>query len=168
MAYLEVETHGVRLKITCQVFSCEIHDTWENRKVWCVVLRSLCSSKTGKPLFSYQCLADAFSYKARQHINNYVREYAQCDENFFDYLRHKRKIDPVVVEAVRVELSKDILAKTEVVCVQVNQSLGREDITSDNIRVAFEQIPCTVIRQQAMRELAKGTFHPKERVVLAE
>ncbi len=168
MAYLEVETHGVRLKITCQVFSCEIHDTWENRKVWCVVLRSLCSSKTGKPLFSYQCLADALRDKARQHINNYVREYAQCDENFFDYLRHKRKIDPVVVEAVRVELSKDILAKTEVVCVQVNQSLGREDITSDNIRVAFEQIPCTVIRQQAMRELAKGTFHPKERVVLAE
>lgn len=168
MAYLDVETHGTRLKITCQAFSCEIHDTWENRKVWFVILRSLCSPKTGKPLFSYLCIADAFRYKARQNINNYVREYEQCDENFFEYLRHKRKIDPVVVEAVRIELSKDILAKTDMVRVQVNQRLGREDVTSDNIRTAFEQIPCTVIRQQAMRELAEGRFHPKETVVLAE
>jgi hypothetical protein len=168
MAYLDIETDGIRLTITCQVFSCEIHDTWENRKVWFVILRSLCSPTTGKPLFSYQCLADAFGYKARQNIDNYVREYMQCDENLFDYLRHKRKVDPAVVEAVRVELSKDILAKTEVVRVQVNQHLGRHDITSDNIRVAFEHIPCTVIRQQAMRELAEGTFHPKEKVVLAE
>ncbi len=168
MAYLEVQFHENRCKIISQDFCCEIHDTWENRKVWCVMLRSLCSPKTGKPFFSYQCLADAFHYKARQNINNYVREYAQCDENFFEYLRHKRKIDPVVVEAVRAELDKDILAKTETVRIQVNQRLGREDITSANIRTAFEQIPCTVIRQQAMRGLAEGTFHPKEQVVLAE
>ncbi len=168
MAYLEVQFHENRCKIISQDFCCEIHDTWENRKVWCVMLRSLCSPKTGKPFFSYQCLADAFHYKARQNINNYVREYEQCDENFFEYLRHKRKIDPVVVEAVRAELDKDILAKTEIVRIQVNRRLGREDITSANIRTAFEQIPCTVIRQQAMRGLAEGTFHPKEQVVLAE
>lgn len=122
----------------------------------------------GKPLFSYQRIADAFGYQASQNINNYVREYEQCDENLFDYLRHKRKVEPVVVEAVRTELSKDILAKTEVVRVQVNHRLGRHDITSDNIRVAFEQIPCTVIRQHAMRGLADGAFHSKETVVLAE
>jgi transposase-like protein len=168
MASLEVKTNGDRLEIICQVFSCDIHDTWENRKAWFVILRSLCSPKTGKPLFSYQCIADAFAYKARQNINNYVRDYEQCDENLFDYLRHKRKVDPVVVEAVRAELSKDILANTEVVRVQVTQHLGRHDITSDNIRAAFDQIPCTVIRQQAMRGLAEGTFHPKEKVVLAE
>lgn len=168
MAYLEVQFHENRCKIISQDFCCEIHDTWKNRKVWFVILRSLRSPKTGKPLFSYQCLADAFRYKARQNIHNYVREYEQCDENFFEYLRHKRKIDPVVVEAVRAEFSQDILAKTETVRAQVNQRLGREDITSDNIRTAFEQIPCTVIRQQAIRGLANGTFHPKEQVVLAE
>jgi transposase-like protein len=168
MATLEVKFHDDRFDIISQVFCCSIHDTWENRKVWCVILRSLCSPKTGKPFFSYQCLADAFRYKARQNINNYVREYEQCDENFFDYLRHKRKVDPVVVETVRAELTKDLLAKTETVRVQVNQRLGRDDITSDNIRVAFEQIPCTVIRQHAMRGLAEGVFHPKEPLVLAE
>ncbi|MCP4403189.1 MAG: DDE-type integrase/transposase/recombinase [bacterium] len=168
MAYLEVRFHEHRCTIISQDVCCEIHDTWENRNVWCVILRSLCSPKTGNPLFSDQCLADAFGDKARQHINNDVREYEQCDENFFEYLRHTRKIDPVVVDAVRAELDKDILARTETVRIQVNQRLGREDITSDTIRTAFEQIPCTVIRQQALRGLAEGTFHPKETVVLAE
>jgi transposase-like protein len=168
MATLEVKFHDDRFDIISQVFCCTIHDTWENRKVWFVILRSLHSPTTGKPFFSYQSIADAFAYKARQNINNYIREYESCDENLFDYLRHKRKIDPVVVEAVRAELNQDILAKTETVRVHVNQRLGREDITSDNIRTAFEQIPCSVIRQQAMRGLAEGTFHPKEEVVLAE
>lgn len=168
MATLEVKFHDDRFDIISHVFCCTIHDTWENRKVWCVILRSLRSPTTGKPFFSYQRIAEAFAYKARQNINNYIREYEACDENLFDYLRHKRKIDPVVVDAVRAELNQDILAKTETVRVQVNQRLGREDITSDNIRTAFEQIPCTVIRQQAMRGLAEGAFHPKEAVVLAE
>ena len=168
MADLKVLFQENRCKIISQVFCCDLHDTWENRKVLFVMLRSLCSPTTGKPFFSYQCLADAFGYKARQNIHNYVREYEQCDENFFEYLRHKRKIEPLVVEAVYVELSQDILAKTETVRVQVNQRLGREDITSENIRTAFTQIPCTVIRQQAMREFAEGRFHPKEPVVLAE
>ena len=168
MADLEVRFHENRFEIISQVFCCTIHDTWENRKVWFVILRLLCSRETGKPLFSYQRIAAVFGYKARQNINNYVREYEQCDENLFDYLRHKRKVDPVVVEAVRAELSKNVLAKTGALCVQVNQQLGRHDLSSANIRVALEQIPCTVIRQTVLREIAAGAFHPKEDVVLAE
>ncbi len=107
-------------------------------------------------------LVDAFRNKARQHINNDVRESEPCDENVFGDLRHNHKVDPVMVEAVCGELSQDILAKTDVVRVPVNQRLGREDITSDNIRVAFAHIPCIVIRQQAMRELANRAFQSKE------
>jgi transposase-like protein len=168
MTSLEVKFNGNRLEIISQVFCCEIHDTWENRKVWFVILRSLCSPETGKRLFSYQRIADAFGYKARQNINNYVREYEQCDENLFDYLRHKRKVDPVVVEAVREELVKDVLAETGDLRIRVNQRLVREDLTSANMRVALEQIPCTVIRQKVLQEIAVGAFHPKEEVVLAE
>jgi transposase-like protein len=168
MASLEVKFHGNRLEIISQVFCCEIHDTWENRKVWFVILRSLCSPETGKSLFSYQRIAEAFGYQARQNIHNYVWEYEQCDENLFDYLCHKRKVDPVVVEAVREELGKDVLAKSGDLRIRVNQHLGREDVTSANIRVALAQIPCTVIRQKVLREIAEGAFHPKEDVVLAE
>jgi len=168
MATLDVKFYEDRFEIISQVFCCEIHDTWENRKVWFVILRSLCSPTTGKPFFSYQRIADAFAYKARQNINNYIREYEQCDENLFDYLRHKRKVDPTVVTAVREELGKDVLAKTSTLRIRVNQHLGRDDLTSANIQVALEQIPCTVIRATVLRELAEGAFHPKEEVVLAE
>jgi transposase-like protein len=168
MADLEVKFHENRFEIISQVFCCEIHDTWENRKVWFVILRSLCSPATGKPFFSYQRIADAFAYQARQNINNYIREYAECDENLFDYLRHKRKVDPVVVNAVREELGQHVLAKTGELRDHVNQRLGRNDITSAHIRVALEQIPCTTVRQSVLREIAEGAFHPKEEVVLAE
>ncbi len=168
MATLEVKFHDDSFDIISQVFCCTIHDTWENRKAWFVILRSLRSATTGKAFFSYQRIADAFGYKARQNINNYVREYEACDENLFDYLRHNRKVDPVVVTAVREELSRDVLAKTGALRTRVNQHLGRDDLTSANIRVALEQIPCTVIRATVLREIAQGAFHPKEEVVLAE
>ena len=168
MADLEVRFHDNRFEIISQVFCCTIHDTWENRKVWFVILRLLCSRETGTPFFSYQRIADAFGYKARQNINNYLREYEDCDENLFDYLRHNRKVEPVVVEAVRRELGKDVLATTSELGIRVNQRLGREDLSSANIRVALAHIPCTVIRANVLRELAKGAFHPKEEVVVAE
>jgi hypothetical protein len=168
MAYLEVKFNKNRLEINSQAFCCEIHNTWENRKVWFVMLRALHSPETGKPLFSYQAIADAFGYQARQNINNFVREYESCDENLFDYLRHKRKVDPSVVAAVREELRKHALIKSGVLCERVNQRLGRSELTSANIRTALEQIPCTVIRQSVLREIKQGAFHPKEEVVLAE
>ena len=168
MAYLEVKFNGTRCEIIRQVFCCDLHDTWENRKVWLVILRSVGSPETGNPLFSYPRLADVFGYPARQNINNSVRESAQCDENLCDYLRHKRKVDPVVVEAVRDELSQEVLAKTGELRLRVNQHLGRDDVPSANIRVALEQIPCPVMRAKVLGEIAEGAFHPKEDMVLAE
>jgi hypothetical protein len=166
MASFDVKFHENRLEITSQAFCCDIHDTWENRKVWFVVLRALCCPKSGKPLFSYQAIADAFGSQACQNIHNFVREYEQCDENLCDYLRHKRNVDPVVVEAVREELRRDVLIKATELGIRVNHRLGRDDLTSANIRVALEQIPCSVIRGPVLREIAAGSCHPKEEVVL--
>lgn len=136
MATLEVKFHDDSCEIISQVFCCTIHDTWDNRKAWFVILRSLRAPTPGKPFFSDQRIAEAFAYKARQNINNYVRDYEACDENLFEYLRHKRNVDPVVVNAVRDELGHDVLATTGAVCARVNRHLGRDDLTSANIRVA--------------------------------
>lgn len=168
MAHLEVRFHKTRVEIISQAFCCEIHDTWENRKVLFVFLRVLSSPETGKSLFSYQAIADAFGYKARQNINNFVREYEQCNENLFEYLRHRRKVDPVVVDAAREELRQNVLIKSGGLRIRVNQRLRREDLSPANIRAALEQIPCTVIRRSVLREIEQGAFHPKEEVVLAE
>ena len=74
----------------------------------------------------------------------------------------------ILIPAVRKELGKDVLAKTRELRIRVNQQLGREDLTSANIGVALEHIPCTVIRAKVLREIADGSFHPKEELVLAE
>jgi hypothetical protein len=61
---------------------------------------------------------------------------------------------------------RDVLAKSGALRIRVNQRLGRKDLTSANLRVALEQIPCTVIHQKVLHEAAVGAFHPKEEVVL--
>jgi transposase-like protein len=168
MAELDVKFHEGSVEIISHVFWCDLHDTWENRKAWVVILRSVCSLKTGKPLFRYQRMADAFGEKTRQNSNNDVREDEQWDANLVEYLRHKRKVDPVVVEAGRDEFGRDGLVKTGEVRMRVNQRLGREDLPSATIRVAFEHIPCTVVRARVVQEIAEGAFHPREEVGLAE
>jgi hypothetical protein len=39
MAILEVKFHDGSVEMISQVFCCTIHDTWENRKAWFVILR---------------------------------------------------------------------------------------------------------------------------------
>ncbi len=132
------------------------------------MLRALRSPKTGKPLLTYQAIADVFGYEDRRNINNVVREYTKCNENFFDDLRRKRNVDARVVEAVKEELRDNVLVKSDVLRDRVNQRLRRRDLTSDNITAALEQIPCTAIRSIVLREIEKGAFHPKEELVLEE
>ncbi len=40
MATREVKFHDDSFDIISQVLCCTIHDTWENRKAWFVILRS--------------------------------------------------------------------------------------------------------------------------------
>ncbi len=53
MAELEVKFHDGRFAIISQVFYCDIHDTWENRKVLFVMLRALRSPKAPVYVSSY-------------------------------------------------------------------------------------------------------------------
>lgn len=168
MASIEVEKQDKRLVIRSQAFCCDIRDTWENRKVVFVVFRLLRATKTGKPLFTYQSLADGFGYADRRNIHNYIQGFQHCDEDFLAYLRRKRKVDPLVVAAVEQELREEVFIPARDLRNRVNQRLHRGDLTSANIRAALEQIPCTVIRKTVLRELKKGGVHPKEEHVLSE
>jgi len=60
MANLTLTCQHNRLVITSQAFCLTLHKTWDKQKVLVIVLRALSSPDTGKPLFSYQQLADVF------------------------------------------------------------------------------------------------------------
>ena len=86
MAHLEVEIHDKTMVIRSQAFCCNFPDVGKNKKAVLVFLRALCSPETGKALFTYQCLADAFGYAARQNVENFVAEFHGGGENFAQFL----------------------------------------------------------------------------------
>jgi hypothetical protein len=168
MAYLQIKSHDNTVVIRSQAFCCNFPKTWTNQKVLVVILRALRSPETGKPLFTYQCLADAFGYPDRRNIHNYCQEFERCGGDLGDYLRRKRKVDPEVVAAVTAEVRQTPLVSEAVLCQRVSAHLGRADLTPTNIHVALEQVPCPVIRTPLRQQWEVGAFHPKEAVVLAE
>jgi transposase-like protein len=94
MAHLEVEIHDKTMVIRSQAFCCNFPDVGKNKKAVLVFLRALCSPETGKALFTYQRLADAFGYAARQNVENFVAEFHARGKNFAQFLfRANRKQD---------------------------------------------------------------------------
>ena len=86
MAQIEVAFTDTMMRIQSQAFSCEFPEVEKNKKAVLVFLRSLCNPDTGKPLFTYQQLANAFEYKARQNVENFLAEFRACEQNFVQFL----------------------------------------------------------------------------------
>jgi hypothetical protein len=102
MAQITVEYTSTTMRIRSQAFSCEFPEVEKNKKAILVFLRSLCSPETGKPLFTSQELANAFAYKARQNVENFVAEFRASEQSFVQFLtRVNTKYDRLfpVVEA---------------------------------------------------------------------
>ena len=86
MAHLDVEINDNRITVRSQAFCFEFLDVDKNKKAILVLLRSLCSPETGKPLFTYQEIADAFEYAARQNVENFVAEFHSAHDDFKEFL----------------------------------------------------------------------------------
>lgn len=168
MAHLTVHCQHNRLVIRSQDFCLTLNKTWDNQKVLFIMLRALSSPDTGKPLFTYQQLADVFGYEDRQNIQNFWQEFEHAGEDLLVYLQRKRKVDASVVEAVAEALRHDPLADASQLCQQVSTRLGRTDLSPANIRTALEEVPCSVIRPVLQHQWEEGRFHPKEEIVLQE
>ena len=152
------------LTITTEFGQWELPNDQEkhNKKSLSVFLRACCDPQSGKSLFTFQQIADALGYNARQDPDNFWREFKACGQQFHNFLHRKMKVDDNVVDAVAEELRKDLLASAPTLCERVSHTLGRTDLTDANIRTALEKIPCTVVRQHVRAEWEAGTWHPKE------
>lgn len=138
----------------------------QNRKSLSIFLRAWCDPQTGKALFTYQQIADALGYKARQDPDNFWRQFEASGRQFRDFLQRKQKVDDTVVEAVQDEVLKDLLASASTLCERVSQKLGRTDLTPENIRAALSKVPCSVVRRQLRAEWEAGLWHPREEKLL--
>jgi hypothetical protein len=79
MAHLDIQCHDNRVVIRRQALWCEFLDPWANRKVLFGVLRALRVPETGKPLVTYQDLAEGFAYPDRRNIHNFLQEFQACE-----------------------------------------------------------------------------------------
>ncbi len=148
-------------------FTMSLPDTPSNRKAILVFLRTLKDEK-GKHIFTFQELSVLFDSNNRQASIQHMEDFRDCGCDFLDYLTRKRKVDFVVVEAVRQELIVDPLAKLVELRDRVNAKLGRKDLNEANINAALEQISYGEIRGAILKQLANGKAHYQESYLLEE
>ena len=148
-------------------FTISLPDTPSNRKAILVFLRTLKDGK-GKGMFTFQELSALFDSNNRQASSQHMEDFRDSGCDFLDYLTRKRKVDCVVVEALRQELMVDPLAKLVELRERVNARLGRKDLTEANIKVALEQIPYDQIRNAILNQLVSGKAHYQESYLLCE
>lgn len=168
MAELMIEEKDNTFVIRTPYGSWEFNNDPMNKKLSLIFLRSWQDLQTGKPLYTFQAIADAFGYEDRRNVNNYWREFEASEGQFSRFLLRKRKVDQAVVVAVEQELRSHLQLSVAELSQRVNQRLARADLTESNIRVALDQIPATLLHHELVYQWQAGVFHPKEEVILEE
>jgi len=165
---LKVLKEDNRFGVEWQGYSiCWLPDTISNRKAMVVFLRLLCD-ESGKPVFTFGELSVLFGGNSRQAASGHVERFRNCGSDFLSFLTRKRKVDAQVVEAVTQELLHEPLAEIGELQQRVNAKLGRDDLSSVNIKVALEQIPYSTVRDAIQKQIASGQAHYHEEHLLQE
>ena len=119
MAHLTVELKDTTMCIRSQAFCCEIQQTDENQKALFVFFRLLSCAETGKALFTYQQLADAFGKKDRRDIENFVRDFRKRGGDFLTYLARKNPKKDRLFPVIERQILDAVLLSPAVVPVMV-------------------------------------------------
>jgi transposase-like protein len=145
MAHLTVTCQDTTIVIRSQAFCGEFKNTEENQKALFVFLRLLSCPETGKPLFTYQELADAFQKKDRRDIHNFVREFWKRGGDFLQYLARKRakkdRLFPVIERQVLAAPLLTLAEHYRVFC----EGYPQEQICEQSFRSYVNEITVTKI-----------------------
>jgi len=165
---LHIVVEDNKFRVEWQGYSTDwLPDTICNRKSILVFLRLL-RDDMGKPVFTFLELSELFGGNSRQAASGHVERFRNSGNDFLHFLTRKRKVDTQVVEAVTHELLADPLAKRVELQHRVNASLGRDDLSTNNIKVALEQIPYITLRGAIRKQIASGKAHYQEEHLLEE
>jgi len=165
---LQLEKQGNKFRVVTQEFSTNwLPDNLWNRKVVLVMLRYLVDDR-GKELFTLQELTALLESEDRQAVNQQIRLFRDCGEEFASFLTRQRKVDERVIAAVKESLLDDPLAKAWTLAYHANELLGRQDITDLNVYTALEQISCKEIREKLKKQIEQGSAHYQEEYVIRQ
>ena len=145
----------------------EMSDTRANRRGLMIFLRCLRRSD-GRPLMSYQGIAQQLGYADRRNVHNFWMSFESCGEDLEAYLVRRKKVD-----AEFVGLCEQIWKAHPLwTGVEVNAEFARrfpqqaEGIALHNVYAAGHQIGYLDIQGVLRRQLAEGKVHIDEPVLL--
>lgn len=100
MTHVEITIHDTSIEVRSQAFCWKFPNGGKNLKALWPILRGFCDPETGKPLWTYQELADACGHKARQNIENFVGEFRAHGGDLLQYVspsnaKHDRLCEPI-------------------------------------------------------------------------
>ena len=145
----------------------EMADSWTNRRGLMIFLRTL-RRPDGRPLMSYEGIAQQLGYPDRRNVHNFWMEFEACGEDLQAYLSRKKKVDGEVV-ALCEQIWK---AHPLWSAVQVYEELVRcvperaNHLSEENVRIAGHRIGFLGIQQVLKRQLAEGEVHVAEPILL--
>ena len=165
---LRIIRNNTQFRVEGQGLSVDwLADTRANRKAVIVFLRLL-SGSNGQPLFSHQELAQIVGSSNRQASSRHVELFCSCGRDFMAFVRHQRKVDDSVVQAVLTQLHENPLATVGELKAKVNCALGVKNLSDANITAALEQVSAKQMRRVMLRQLSHGKAHYKEEYLLGE
>jgi transposase-like protein len=104
MAHLEVIIHDTIIEVNGQGFCWKFPHAGKNMKALWPILRGFCDPDTGESLWTYQEIADACGYKARQNIENFVGEFRATGGDLSRYLSPKNAKHDRVCELIAAQI----------------------------------------------------------------
>ncbi len=145
----------------------EIPDTWANRRGIMILLRCL-RRADGRPLVTYEHMAQALGYADRRNVHNYWAEFAACGHDLLAYLSRRKKVDAEVVACCEQIWQAHPLWSPVQVHAEVVRRLPQKGATLSvpNIRTAGQQVGFLGVQQTLRRQVAEGQAHYKEEALI--
>jgi len=135
----------------------ELPDTWTNRRGAMILLRGL-HQRDGRPLVTYEYLAQALGYADRRNVHNFWAEFEASGSDVAACMQRRKTVDAVVVTRCEHLWTAHPLWT----CDQVHAECRRrwpesgEQLNEQNMRTAGCQVGFLGMQSVLRRQLADG------------
>ncbi len=147
----------------------EMADTWSNRRGLMMMLRCL-RTPEGRPLMTYERIAEEMDYADRRNVHNYWMEFESCGGDLEAFLVRRKKVDAEVVGRCEQLWQAHPLWSAAQVYEAYRQRWPKQGATLSeaNIRTAGHQLSFLKIQQVVRRQLQDGSVSYREPVLFEQ
>jgi hypothetical protein len=165
---VEEQTEWMQLKLPGGLWV-EMPDTWSNRRGLMIFLRCLRTAE-GRPLVTYERLAEGLGYADRRNVHNFWMEFEACGSDLEAFLVRRQKIDAQVVARCEQIWHAHPLWNAAQVHTEFVRRWPQQgaSLREANIRTAGHHIGFLGLQQVLRRQLQEGSVSYREEVLIGQ